>query len=322
MGPIDKTTTRLGASLLAAILWVGGCTSDDHLGSTCEGGPCAPLGESNMPLRCLTQEVRSNTLINEARDDVQTHHICLTKRYARGLGGSVSCEVNFLLPSAATDSGVPATCDDEAFLTANDSEHACAVAQLDNPDDEGPGAGEGWYYSERVGDCDPGGAIVFSDDAVPFGGISVDITCVHASVIAGDYIESATDPNEQVEVDPNACLEEAPETVSDLGNACIIDVVPDGGFDSREAYLSTNHPGCDTGACLVVGLDGDPSPGCEGDRCASAEDSATHVTCTCRCDSPEPEARACECGADQACVPLFRAGPYAGSYCVNKALLP
>jgi len=79
-----------------------------------------------------------------------------------------------------------------------------------------------------------------------------------------------------------------------IGDPCLPEVVPEGGFVSNDTYVETSSTSCQTRICLVRGLDGDPSPGCTGDRCAPEVEVREHVYCT---DG---------CGADSDCPDGFR----------------
>ena len=67
-----------------------------------------------------------------------------------------------------------------------------------------------------------------------------------------------------------------------------------------ETYLENPSPGCGAArpACLVWGLEGDPSPTCT-EHCADPAEAALRAFCTCRCDGPTP----CACAAGEVCAP-------------------
>lgn len=72
-----------------------------------------------------------------------------------------------------------------------------------------------------------------------------------------------------------------------VGDPCIPESVPPGGFVAEETYLETNSPQCETRLCIVRGLSGDPSPGCDGDLCAPELEVREHVYCSRRCDNDD-----------------------------------
>jgi hypothetical protein len=115
-----------------------------------------------------------------------------------------------------------------------------------------------------------------------------------------------------------------------VGDPCLTDIVPQHGFDDREAYLGTGSADCGGGVCLVYRLRGDPRAGCiprpanpstgdPGKSCVIGSDVEQRVYCSCRCDAPEgfPE---CECPSEYTCVQaLDQGGPeLAGGYCVKN----
>ncbi|MCC6873334.1 MAG: hypothetical protein IT378_03415 [Sandaracinaceae bacterium] len=102
-------------------------------------------------------------------------------------------------------------------------------------------------------------------------------------------------------------------TGSPVGDPCIPEVVPPGGFDERDRYVESPSVQCVTRTCVVSGLSGDPREGCTGDTCASPADVPRHVYCSCRCDS-EAQSGACACPTGFRCEPF----PAQGSYCVRE----
>jgi hypothetical protein len=120
---------------------------------------------------------------------------------------------------------------------------------------------------------------------------------------------------------------------SAVGDPCIPEAVPAGGFLPTEIYLETNSLQCATRVCLVDGLDGDPTkvydPGDpDNDTCPDDDETCVEVSeieesvyCSVRCDAPEdaggvptqkcPSGFTCE-------IVLASGGPgLRGSYCIK-----
>ncbi len=122
-------------------------------------------------------------------------------------------------------------------------------------------------------------------------------------------------------------------TAPGVGDPCIPESIPEGGFVGSEAYLETSSVQCRTRVCMVYRLDGVPfgAPGCEtaeqvtmNDMCAPIPDSGDRVYCTCRCDAPpESTATLCECPEEFLCTEVIDqpgAGlGIRGSYCVRAS---
>jgi hypothetical protein len=114
-----------------------------------------------------------------------------------------------------------------------------------------------------------------------------------------------------------------------VGHACLPDVVPDTGFDDREAYLGVADDDCGGGVCLTFHLRGDPRKGCVptqstdpaalGHMCAAASEVASRVYCSCRCNAPAGYAE-CGCPSGFACIDVLdQGGPEVrGGYCVKN----
>jgi len=109
-----------------------------------------------------------------------------------------------------------------------------------------------------------------------------------------------------------------------------------GGFDDREAYIESGSSQCETGACLVYRLRGDPSNTCPDsgptsgpadattDQCTPASEVKERVYCSCRCDAPAGDPKGfCACPENFSCVPTLDDGPIGirGSYCVRNGTL-
>lgn len=112
-----------------------------------------------------------------------------------------------------------------------------------------------------------------------------------------------------------------------VGDPCLPEAVPSGGFVAQETYLETSSAQCRTRACLVRGLEGDPrrvvGRSCPdgGDDCVLPNDLEASIYCTCRCDGPTDAADYCPCPDGFACEALDAFSPggdgIRGSYCVR-----
>ena len=67
-----------------------------------------------------------------------------------------------------------------------------------------------------------------------------------------------------------------------VGDPCVPESIPPDGFVAEETYLETSSPQCESRLCVVRGLEGDPTPGCAGERCAPEAEVREHVYCTAR----------------------------------------
>jgi len=94
-----------------------------------------------------------------------------------------------------------------------------------------------------------------------------------------------------------------------IGDPCLPEAVPEGGFVSNDTYVETSSTSCETRVCLVRGLDGDPSSECIGDRCAPEAEVREHVYCTAACaaDTDCPDGFRCaDIGASgQLCIKVL-----------------
>ncbi len=81
-----------------------------------------------------------------------------------------------------------------------------------------------------------------------------------------------------------------------IGDPCIPESVPPGGFVAADTYVETSSPQCQTRLCVARGLEGDPRPDCAGERCASPDEVRARAYCTAACASDDgcPEGFRCE----------------------------
>jgi hypothetical protein len=121
-------------------------------------------------------------------------------------------------------------------------------------------------------------------------------------------------------------------STSAVGDPCVPEQVPEGGFLASETYLETSSVQCATRVCLVRGLMGDPSnlqedePPCPRgeDTCVSESDVERSVYCSCRCDAPGGTGLpTCGCPGGFICEEVLETGGdgLRGSYCVRDPLL-
>jgi hypothetical protein len=118
---------------------------------------------------------------------------------------------------------------------------------------------------------------------------------------------------------------------SGVGEACVPERVPAGGFLGSETYLETSSVQCETRICLVRGLDGDPNNLQEDDppcplgeaTCVLESDVERSVYCSCRCAAPgSTGAPTCGCPSGFLCEEVLETGGdgIRGSYCVRDPL--
>lgn len=98
-------------------------------------------------------------------------------------------------------------------------------------------------------------------------------------------------------------------TASPIGDPCIPETIPAGGFDAREVYIETSSVQCRTRVCMVYRLLGDPSVVCDDmgqpAGCLQRDVVNNQVFCSCRCSGP-PDADTntplCNCGHGYRCL--------------------
>ena len=117
-----------------------------------------------------------------------------------------------------------------------------------------------------------------------------------------------------------------------IGDPCLPEQVPEGGFDGNERYIESSSVQCRSRICLVYELEGDPrtplgSPECGSNAsCPTPDEVADRVFCSCRCKAPPGvNARTCSCPDGFTCVEdvLQDTGGdgIRGGYCVPKRLV-
>ena len=335
-----KACWRLaGACVL--VLAATGCESNKQVGSECKGGVCPRA----TPISSLTCELSSSYMEIAVFHDTNPEtpefsSLCLPRPLPADSDGRIDCQVLWLVnegelpdPSTATCGDgsepcefadpFPLSCDDLPFLEqagAGYPENACNAKQL-SPDEVAAGD-DGWFYDSNTPDCwNDGPAIRFTEGGAPGSGVVVKVTC--------SQVQAIDENDELVEVaDASECALSDEDGEGMVGASCL-PVTPSGGyFDPREALVQARSEQCDGGACIALGLDGDPSPDCEEPggrkRCLGDAEAERAAHCSCRCDAPEGDpGPLCECGAGFSCLELLAEGPpgIRGSYCVNDANL-
>lgn len=116
---------------------------------------------------------------------------------------------------------------------------------------------------------------------------------------------------------------------SNVGDPCVPEAVPPGGFLASETYLEASSVQCATRVCLVRELQGDPSNLQEEDcprgeaTCVPASEVERRVYCSCRCAAPaETGLPTCGCPGGFICEEVLETGGpgIEGSYCVRDPL--
>ena len=108
-----------------------------------------------------------------------------------------------------------------------------------------------------------------------------------------------------------------------VGDPCLPEQIPEGGFQQTEAYIESSSVQCQTRVCMVYKLEGAPmgTPTClAGGKCATAEEVDKAVYCTCRCDAGNSRFANCTCPSGYTCTPVLEQGSEGvrGSYCVKS----
>jgi hypothetical protein len=107
-----------------------------------------------------------------------------------------------------------------------------------------------------------------------------------------------------------------------VGDPCLPEQIPEGGFDESEAYIESSSVQCETRVCMVWHMKGAPmgTPTCQRDpsSCATLEKVNDSVYCTCRCDAGNTRFASCTCPGGYTCTPVLEQGSEGvrGSYCV------
>lgn len=109
-----------------------------------------------------------------------------------------------------------------------------------------------------------------------------------------------------------------------VGDPCLPEQIPEGGFQRTEAYIESSSVQCQTRVCMVWKLEGAPqgTPTCLNDstKCATPQQVDQSVYCTCRCDAGNSRFANCTCPSGYTCTPVLEQGSEGvrGSYCVKS----
>lgn len=119
---------------------------------------------------------------------------------------------------------------------------------------------------------------------------------------------------------------------SAVGDPCVPEQVPEGGFLPSETYLETSSVQCATRVCVVRNLDGDPNNLQEAEpepcprgpeTCVFESEVEASVYCSCRCAAPAgSDLPTCGCPDGFTCEEVLETGGdgLKGSYCVRDPL--
>jgi hypothetical protein len=107
-----------------------------------------------------------------------------------------------------------------------------------------------------------------------------------------------------------------------VGDPCIPEEMPEGGFTNREPYLEYNSVQCLTRVCMVYHYQGDPlDPEVEASATRRKERD-DHIYCTCRCKTDDPRFTTCDCPKGYKCCEVMKSQKVSdgvrGSYCVKE----
>jgi len=108
---------------------------------------------------------------------------------------------------------------------------------------------------------------------------------------------------------------------SPVGDPCVPESIPVGGYSPLEVYIETSSVQCRTRACMVYKLEGNPAETCTDD-CADPAAVDDQIFCSCRCSVPaggQSNTPLCNCGQGYTCMDdLVTTGGdgVVGGYCV------
>jgi hypothetical protein len=323
------------------VLACAGCESTTMVGSECRHGVC-PQASAATSLACVAStsvsEIAVTRLPYEDPTDPEAYvsSICLPRLLPIDADGHVACTMTWEVnpdPSAydVDDEGniVPVdlgplwdgSCDDPYLAPAGpgDPPDACVVQQV-SAAEAAAGSADGFYMSSDLFDTCGGAGVglTYTRAANVPSGVVVKVACARTQSVGTD--------GELFDVDPSECGRPPAGIGTDVGAACLPPLPDDDGFDDREVYLETFSQQCESGACMVFRLLGDPTTDCDEGadlargRCADPSEVDKRAYCSCRCRVPEGEdAEPCTCPDGFTCVDDVLTEPpsLAGGYCLH-----
>ena len=316
---------RIAISCGAVLACAACAPADKEVGSACKNGVCPGALATEAPV-CLATSLRVAIAVSSAvisrpgQPDVEENPspaldvICLPRRLATDDAGKVQCDVTWSLKQRQPGDDAPAHCSELPFLEPGEDADTCVLPQLDAHAADAS-TGDGWYYDEVPNELclDRGSAIRLTAAARPPSGVVFRLSCVTVQEIGADG-EVAPSDGAMCMLPPDSARHK-----NAVGDSCMPRVVPEGGFSSKTSYIQTGATECGTGACLVYGVEGDPTPGCKevdaGDtRCADPKAVESNIHCTYRCDEDRSD-----CPDGFYCEEILQGGPEAlrGSYCLR-----
>ena len=312
MQRIDRRKAYAWAYLLHIVVFAA-CESRTEVGSACPDGICPQLRALEGEACTITAYAAEIAVDSQGGGDPPLTGICLPRPLEVDAEGRVGCTVRWTFDENAAVT----SCDELPFLLPGDSSGSCFVRQVPSPA-RVPDAGDGWFYDDseaRMQECRSGRAIAFTENAAPVS-VTVKIECLGATTVTAE--------EELAVIDPSECSQPGASS-SEVGAACMPESMPEGGYADQEAVLETASSQCESNACLVYQLRGDPSPDCAPDPstnlvCTTATEVERRMYCSCRCDAPDGDPGPfCTCPDEFSCVPILDQGPpgLRGSYCVR-----
>jgi hypothetical protein len=323
---MKRVGVKMSSLLLCASALIGAsCESETKVGSECEDGVC-PRANSVTQQTCLVSSMHVEIgIVNDDENGIlwpEEQAICLGRARPIDEHGDVGCTMRWSLGagSAQPPSSAPKRCTDAPFLEPAEQgvDDVCIVAQLTG--DDIAAGDDGWFYEDN-GSCTygSGAGVRFTAGARPPTGTTLELFCARA--------QTTDTEGEPVDIDVAQC-ELADSREVDIGAACMPKAVPADGFDPREASVEVGSDQCESEACLVYMLDGDPRPECEagdGRVCPTQSEIDRSIYCSCRCDAPEGDpGPLCDCVDGFTCVEAIPDAPpgIRGSYCVRNESVP
>lgn len=108
-----------------------------------------------------------------------------------------------------------------------------------------------------------------------------------------------------------------------VGDPCMPEQIPEGGFVENEAYIEAGSVQCETRVCLVYRLSGDPRNVGQDDDAPTQAQVDERVFCSCRCNAGNSDFATCDCPSGFTCREILTLGDegFRGSYCIREGLV-